>query len=109
MEVEAHSLDLVFKFLEWSLRVLTVLVIPVSYKAIRLFFQILRNQDLLDQRVCVLEKSLEKLPGEKEVNLLSVAIAELRGEVSTIGRVMERMERVVARHEDYLMSGGGKR
>ncbi|MFW5500088.1 MULTISPECIES: DUF2730 family protein [unclassified Maridesulfovibrio] len=67
----------------------------------------------LEQRVAINEVALGNLPDEKTVNDLALAIADLRGDIKGLNAEMkgvtdsvERVARVLTRHEDHLLNGG---
>lgn len=67
----------------------------------------------LEQRVAINEVALGNLPDEKTVNDLALTVADLRGdikelraEVKGVTDSVERIARVLTRHEDHLLNGG---
>jgi len=67
----------------------------------------------LERRVMRSEDTLERMPGTGMVHNLALAIERLSGDVQTLGQqtkgltdLVERVERVVARHEEHLLHGG---
>lgn len=67
----------------------------------------------LDMRLTQAEHDLATMPGSKELNALTLALTEVRGELRTMNavingqsQIMERIESSVSRHEDHLRTHG---
>lgn len=68
--------------------------------------------DALDRRVSAAEQTLRGMPAITDLHALQLSLSEIRGEMRTITavmegqtQIMERLERIVARHEDHLLDG----
>lgn len=60
----------------------------------------------LDRRVQAMESELKHLPDKDDVNELKLALAELRGTVSTLNESLSGVSRTVRRVEGFLMKEG---
>lgn len=67
----------------------------------------------LDKRLSQVERDLTSMPGTSELNQLTLALAEIRGDLKAMnavmkgqGQIMERIELSVSRHEDHLRTHG---
>ena len=65
---------------------------------------------LVDQRVAKVEQAQLALPSKDDTHELELAMERLKGEMKTMSEVMkgqssimERVEAIVARHEDHLL------
>jgi hypothetical protein len=64
----------------------------------------------IDRRLGDIEQSQRALPSKDDMHELELAMERLKGEMKTLSQVMngqsaimERMEAIVARHEDHLL------
>lgn len=64
----------------------------------------------LDQRLFSVEQTQRVLPSKDDIHELELSMERLKGEMKTMSQVMagqsaimERMENIVARHEDHLL------
>lgn len=67
----------------------------------------------LKSRVSDLERTIGVMPGSNDMHALTLALSEMRGELREIRavmggnqKIMERVETIVARHEDHLLTKG---
>jgi hypothetical protein len=67
----------------------------------------------LDKRLSQAERDLTLMPGTNELNKLTLALSEIRGDLKAMnavmkgqGQIMERIELSVSRHEDHLRTHG---
>lgn len=65
---------------------------------------------LVDQRVAKVEQAQQALPSKDDMHELELAMERLKGEMKTMSQVMaghgaltERMEAILARHEEHLL------
>lgn len=65
-----------------------------------------------DQRITALEQAHNSMPTKDDMHSLHLGIAEMRGDMRELravlaasGEVMGRLDRVVTRHEDFLLEG----
>jgi hypothetical protein len=90
--------------LEWVWRILTTLVIPVAIIGVTQIFKTRLKLALLEHRTTTLEGTVKELSG----NELSIAIEKLNGEIKSLHQGVTSLTETVGRHEDYLMSQGGR-
>lgn len=71
--------------------------------------------DRHDNRISVSEQTLTNLPGQADMHAVALSISEMRGEVREVkaqlsgtNQIMTRLESIVTRQEDHLMSRAGK-
>lgn len=62
-------------------------------------------------RIVGLEAAIRNLPGRDELHRMEVSVTQMAGEMKAVGALMagqrdlmQRMEAVVARHEDHLLT-----
>lgn len=67
----------------------------------------------IDKRLSQAERDLTLMPGTSELNKLTLALSEIRGDLKAMnavmkgqGQIMERIELSVSRHEDHLRTHG---
>jgi hypothetical protein len=67
----------------------------------------------LKSRVTDVERTIGDKPGSNDMHALTLALSEMRGELREIRavmggnqKIMERVENIVARHEDHLLTKG---
>lgn len=123
--------------MDFALRVLQILVIPATVWVWRSFarvdkeLEVLRAQlanrtaeikagmaeDLgkLRERLSTAEARLNDVPSGGALHDLAISIERLRGDVKAVverltgvDRVVERMDKILSRQEDYLLKNGGK-
>lgn len=70
-------------------------------------------REKLEARVSKNEQALHGLPDNEALHDLALSVTELAGDLRTMGerisgvaKSMERVEKVMARHEDYLLHNG---
>jgi hypothetical protein len=68
--------------------------------------------DRHDSRLQSLEEKLAAMPGKEDLHQLHLDIARISGAISRMeavtegnAKIMERLERIVSRHEDHLLNG----
>ncbi len=105
--METQAVGLIVTILDFVFRVLVLAVIPALVVLVRQLMALRRGMDLLEQRTRTIEKTLDDMPGERGLHQLSLSVVALEGEAKAMREVMERMERIVSRHEDYLLNAGG--
>lgn len=71
--------------------------------------------DAHDLRMQRLDQSLQVIPSKDDMHAVQISLEALRGEFKAMRAemggtkdIMERLETVVTRHEDYLLKNGGK-
>lgn len=64
-------------------------------------------------RIASLEQAAQASPGKGDIHRLELHLAEMNGRLAEMGavmdgngRIMERLEKIVSRHEDHLLDGG---
>jgi len=111
--VDFHTLDLI-------LRIVQVVVIPVVGVLIKLLLDQRKDQRQqtktlagFDKRLTTAEACLRNVPSEKTLHELALTIQNFGGDlhvavekIEGMGRIVDRLERVVTRHEDFLLNGG---
>lgn len=100
--MDLQILDLIFRFIQ-------IAVLPL------VGFLLKRIYDL-EKRLSKAETCLDKVPSEDALHELALSIRAFGGDLKVVvekidglGRIVDRVDRVVSRHEDYLLNGkGGK-
>lgn len=66
----------------------------------------------LDKRLTTVERTVESLPGQKDVHGMQLTMSEIKGELREMravmagnSQIMGRLENIVTRHEDHLLEG----
>ena len=74
-----------------------------------------RSNAALKGRLDAMERSIAAAPGREDVHALHIALADLKGDMKAMqatmegnGKIMQRLETIVTRHEDHLLDGGRK-
>jgi hypothetical protein len=104
--VDLHTLDIL-------LRIIQVVVLPVTAFLVKLLIDQRRQVNGLASRLTKAEACLENVPTEKTLHELALTIRGLGGDlhvavekIEGMGRIVDRLERVVSRHEEHLLNGG---
>ena len=70
------------------------------------------RMDRHDKRLQTLEQTVQALPGREDIHNIEIHVERMAGEMGRVTAVMEaqtklmeRLERVVTRHEDHLLKG----
>ncbi|MDQ1847684.1 DUF2730 family protein [Gemmobacter fulvus] len=70
------------------------------------------RMDRLDTRLASVEQTLRAQPSKDDLHQLQLALKEVQGELKTMtaimegnNKIMERLEGIVARHENHLLDG----
>lgn len=65
-----------------------------------------------DQRITALEQAQSSMPTKDDMHALHLGVSEMRGDmkelravISGSSQVMGRLEKIVTRHEDFLLDG----
>jgi hypothetical protein len=106
MQIDLQAADFFIKLFDLIFRILVLLVIPALVVLIRQIFKMRTDQKVLEQRTCALEGQVAAMPGDKSMHDLALTLERLNGTVGGMGKVMERLEKVVDRHEEYLQQRG---
>ena len=106
MQIDFQAADFFIKLFDLIFRILVLSVIPALLILIRQIFKMRISHQVLEQRTCTLEERMQAMPGEKSIHDLALTLERLNGTVGGMGQVMERLERVVDRHEEYLQNRG---
>lgn len=95
------------------LRIAQVVVLPFAAFLGKILFEQRRQMAQLERRITKAEACLENVPSEKVLHELALTLRAFGGDLKVagekiegLGRIVERVERVVARHEDFLLNGG---
>ena len=74
------------------------------------FEKIDANQNRTNERLTDLERRVEDLPSKDDIHKLDLTLVSIKGELGTMrqmitgqGEIMQRLERIVTRHEDHLL------
>ncbi|MCW8843357.1 MAG: DUF2730 domain-containing protein [Rhodobacteraceae bacterium] len=74
-----------------------------------------KRMDRHDGRLGAIEQTVQSLPAQSDMHNLQLRLAEMSGDLKAInasmegnGKIMERLETIVSRHEDHLLEGGRK-
>jgi hypothetical protein len=104
--VDLHYIDLV-------LRIVQVVVLPILGILLKLLLDQRKQASDLDKRLTTAEACLKNVPSEKTLHELALNIRSFGGDlhvavekIEGVGRIVDRLERVVTRHEDFLLKGG---
>lgn len=69
--------------------------------------------DRQDRRLASVEQGVSLQPGKEELHAIQLEIARMGGQLGRVeavmegnAKIMERLEKIVGRHEDHLLSGG---
>ncbi len=97
------------------LRCLQVLVIPVAIWVWRRFASLDAEITGLRERLSTAEARLKDAPSTKSLHELSLSVERMSGNLKALGermggmdRVVERMDRILSRQEEFLLNNGGK-
>ena len=104
--MDLQAADFFIKLFDLIFRILVISVIPILGFVIREIIKLRTDQKLLEQKTCTLQEKLDALPGEESRKELAVTLERLNGTVNGMGAVLQRLEKVVDRHEDYLQQRG---
>lgn len=103
------------QIIDFILRIIQVVVLPILLFLIKLFIDLRKQLSSFDTRLTKAETCLQNVPSEKALHELALAIHNFGGnlhvaveKIEGVGRIVERLERVVARHEDFLLNNGGR-
>ena len=106
--IEMATLDII-------LRIVQVFVLPIVGYLIKQLLDLRSDSAALEKRISKVETCLASVPSGAELHELALSITGLRGDlrvttekIDGLDKVVCRVERVVSRHEDYLLNGGGK-
>jgi len=104
--VDTHLIDL-------ALRIIQVVVLPICGVLLKLLLDQRKQVASLDSRITKAEACLENAPTEKTLHELALTIRSFGGDlhvavekIEGMGRIVDRLEKVVTRHEDFLLHGG---
>lgn len=71
--------------------------------------------DRQENRIARIEQTIAGLPAKEDIHAVQISLAEIRGDIRAVqatidgtGKVMTRLEQIVTRHEDHLLSGNRK-
>lgn len=71
-----------------------------------------QTMSALDQRVSAMELTQRAMPSKDDIHELELTMSNLRGDMNTMSEamkgqsaIMARMEAIVARHDNHLLSG----
>ena len=74
-----------------------------------------KRMDDHDRRLQALEQDMQALPTTRELHAIELTMTRMSGQLETVGAhiqgqkdVMKRLESIVTRHEEHLISGSGK-
>ncbi|OIQ51027.1 hypothetical protein BerOc1_02972 [Pseudodesulfovibrio hydrargyri] len=104
--MELHHIDL-------ALRIVQVVVLPIVGMLLKLLLDQRRQLAELDRRITTAEACLKNVPSEEALHDLALTIRGFGGDlrvavekIEGMGRIVGRLEKVVTRHEDYMLNGG---
>jgi hypothetical protein len=104
--VDLHYIDL-------ALRIVQVVVLPIIGILLKLLLDQRSQLSELDRRITTAEACLKNVPSEEALHDLALTIRGFGGDlrvavekIEGMGRIVGRLEKVVTRHEDYMLNGG---
>lgn len=113
-----------FDTLDLILRILQVVVIPIVGLLGKLILDLRKEQQKdqtanskdhtdFEKRLSDAEACLRLVPSEKAIHDLALTIQDFGGDlrvavekIEGVDRLVGRLERIVTRHEDYMLNGG---
>ncbi len=102
-----------FKTFDILVRILQVVVLPVLGILIKLLMDQRKQISSLEGRMTEAEVCLKNAPTEKTLHELALNLRAFAGDlhvtvekIEGMGRIVDRLERVVTRHEEFLLNGG---
>lgn len=108
-------MTLTYETADIVLRLLQILVLPAMIWVLRSFTLINRELTILRERLSKAEARLDDTPNSKSVHELALSVERMSGNLKALGermggmdRIVDRVEKVLNRHEDFLLNGGGK-
>lgn len=101
MHINTEIADLILRVVQW-------LVLPGLLWLVRSIMMLRRDIIELKARIDRLEEYRSTAPGETALHKLETAITAQGGDLKAIREAVSRLEQVVTRHEDYLLTGGGR-
>jgi len=106
--VDLHILDII-------LRIIQIVLLPLVAFVVKILLDQRKQLNSLDRRITTAESCLEQVPSEKVLHELSLTIRDFGGDLQVavekiegLRNIVDRVERVVARHEEYLLHGGNR-
>jgi len=97
------------------LRVVQILVIPLAGLFIRQIMALRKELETLRVKVTENEAKLCNMPDSSALHSIALSLERLRGEVGSLGAemggmkdVLQKVDRIVERQENYLLNNGGK-
>ena len=104
---------LLLRVLQVILIILQVILIPAAGWLIKAYIASRKEIADLNNRITKNEERLEKLPGSGDWHDLALSIESMRGDlkavvskVDGVEKVMDRMDGVLSRQEEYLLNCG---
>lgn len=101
--------------LDILLRIVQVVVLPIVGVLLKLLLDQRKQLAKLDARLTQAEACLQTVPSEKVLHELDLTIREVGGDlhvavekISGLAAIVDRVELMVSRHEDFLLNNGGK-
>ncbi|ADK84960.1 hypothetical protein Deba_1592 [Desulfarculus baarsii DSM 2075] len=104
--MEKQVLELAVEALKYAAQVVQYLAAPAVGWALWYVRGIRRDQADFGQRLVRLEFDHAGLKKCVDDRPSGVAIKELAGDIKAVREIVERVERMVNRHEDHLLGGG---
>lgn len=75
-----------------------------------------KRVDEADTRLASVQQTLRMMPGKDDLHQVTLALADIRGdlkamnaEMQSTNKIMARLEHSVGRHDEHLSGGGAKR
>lgn len=74
-----------------------------------------KRYEAIEHRVSALEQTLRTMPGKDDLHAVTLALADIRGDLKMMNaqmestnKIMQRLEHNVGRHDEHLTRGGAK-
>ncbi|WP_027178210.1 DUF2730 family protein [Maridesulfovibrio bastinii] len=97
------------------LKVVQILVIPLAGLFIRQIMALRKEVEALKVKVTENEAKLCNMPDSTALHSIAISLERLRGDVVGLGAemggmkdVLQKVDRIVERQENYLLNNGGK-
>lgn len=116
-------MEMTTQHIDTGLRVLQIIVIPLLALGIREFRALRRTQrkqneclQRLESKVARHDEKFADLPDQGAMHELAIGMAEIQGDLKAMNEkigglkvVVEKVDRVLDRQEEYLLSCGGRK
>lgn len=101
------------EIMDLAIRILQILIVPAAVWVWRSVARLDAEIAALRTRLSVAEGEIAKVPTAGALHELNLSVERMSGNVKALGerlsgvdRVVERMDRMLSRQENYLLNGG---